>query len=58
MLGKQKAFKQKKKNTEKKIWDDEIKFYNTKNIAFKKHLQTKIMDNDTEYKHRRAIAKT
>jgi len=57
-LGKQKAFKQKKKNTEKKIWDDEIKFYNTKNIAFKKHLQTKIMDNDTEYKHRRAIAKT
>ena len=29
-----------------------------KKIAIKKHLQTKIIDNDTEYKHRTATAKT
>jgi microcompartment protein CcmK/EutM len=42
-----------------KIWDDEIKLIvQQKNLAYKKYLQTKSIDNETEYKRRRAIAKT
>ena len=41
-----------------KILEDEIKLIvQQNNLAYNKHLQTKTIGNETEYKHRRAIAK-
>ena len=54
-MGKYKAFTQ---NKRLKIWDDEIKLtVQQKKQAYKKYLQTKTINNETEYKHRRATAK-
>jgi hypothetical protein len=52
---KYKAFPQMKKL---KTLDDEIKLIvKQKNLAYKKYLQTKTIEKETEYRHRRAIAK-
>jgi hypothetical protein len=54
-LGKYKAFTQKKKL---KMWGDKIKLIvQQKNVSYKKYLQKKTIDNETEYKHRRSTAK-
>ena len=54
-FGKNKAFTQQENL---KIWEDEIKLtVQESNLAFKKYLQTKTIDNETEYNRRRATAK-
>jgi uncharacterized membrane protein YqiK len=40
------------------IWDDETKLtVQQKNLSYEKHRQTKTIDNESEYKHRKATAK-
>jgi hypothetical protein len=53
-LGKYKAITQKKKL---QIWVNGLKLFVQQKCTIQKYVETQTMDNETEYRHRRATAK-